>query len=134
MIQRARYGAVERRRYKRCDVQGAVQYSWAKAGKVQHDFQSTVRNLSAGGIFVSTADPPPVGTCVHLHLLFSAFLSGSRLLMDATAQVVRLELEADTQTHARAGFAAVLKAYSLRNDEEVVEQEGALSQGCAWDA
>jgi hypothetical protein len=42
--------------------------------------------------------------------------------MQTTAQVVRAERS--PQDTAAAGFAAALKTYTLRNEKEVVEQEG----------
>jgi len=42
--------------------------------------------------------------------------------MQTTAQVVRVE--PSSQGKAPAGFAAALKTYILRNEKEVVEQEG----------
>ena len=53
---------------------------------------------------------------------FRSFLASSRLVMQTTAQVVRVE--PSSQGKAPAGFAAALKTYILRNEKEVVEQEG----------
>jgi hypothetical protein len=55
----------ENRRNPRTEVSKGIWVSWqitrAKAGTV-----SRVRDLSIGGVFVSTTAPPPVGTTVRL--------------------------------------------------------------------
>ena len=110
---------MERRRHERYDVEAALCFCWKRAGNARHDVEGVARDISGGGVFIFTRDPPPVGSTVRFSIFFSSFLPSSRLVMEAVAQVVRLESPGE----ARPGFAAVLRAYKLRNEEEIVERQ-----------
>ena len=112
---------MDRRRHERCDLEAPLRVSWKGPGDVRHRAKGMVRNLSGGGVFVSTDDPPPVGARVRFYLYFRSFLASSRIVMQTTAQVVRVE--PSSQGKVPAGFAATLETYILRNEKEVVEQE-----------
>jgi hypothetical protein len=109
---------MDRRQHERYEVNAPLCYSWRRAGNAWHDMQGVVHDISGGGVFISTPDPPPVGTTVRFCVFFSSFVENSKLVMEATARVVRL----DVQKKAPPGFAAALKAYTLRNEEEIIEQ------------
>ena len=119
---RALWGLMDRRRHGRYDLEAPLRFSWKGPGDVRHRAEGTIRNISVGGIFIFTDDPPPVGARVRFCVYFRSFLARSRLVMQTTAQVVRAE--PSPQGKAPAGFAAALKTYILRNEKEVVEQEG----------
>jgi PilZ domain len=109
-----------RRRHERSDVEAPVNFSWKGSADVrQHQGEGTLQNISRGGVFIRTGDPPPLGTRVKFKLFFRSFVPDSRLVMQASARVVRAE--PSSQAGARAGFAATLKIYILRNDKEIIE-------------
>jgi PilZ domain len=113
---------MDRRQHGRFDLEAPLRFSWKGPGDVRHRAEGRIRNISVGGVFVFTDDPPPVGARVRFCVYFRSFLARSRLVMQTTAQVVRVE--PSPQGTAPAGFAAALKTYMLRNEAEVVEREG----------
>jgi hypothetical protein len=55
--------AREKRRYPRVELPKGMWVAWEGSG---HRFVSRVFNLSLGGVFIPTPEPPPVGTVVKL--------------------------------------------------------------------
>ena len=53
----------ERRRYPRIELPKGICVAWQGGGQ---RFVTRVRNLSLGGVFVLTSQPPPVSTVVKL--------------------------------------------------------------------
>jgi PilZ domain len=53
----------EKRRYSRAELPKGMRVAWEGSGK---RFVSRVFDLSLGGVFIPTPDPPPVGTSVKL--------------------------------------------------------------------
>jgi hypothetical protein len=88
---------MDRRQHERYDLEGPLTFSWTELQCVRHRQEGLLSNMSGGGVFISTDDSPPVGTSVQFKLLFHSFLAGSRLVMRASARVVRRE------SAARAG-------------------------------
>jgi PilZ domain len=112
---------MDRRRHERSDVEAPVNFSWKvpeSAGRRRGE--GTIRNISRGGVFVSTGDHPAVGARVRFHIFFRSFFPGSRLVMQTNAVVVRTE--PSSQAEVRTGFAAALESYTLRNEEEIIER------------
>ncbi len=53
----------EKRRYHRAELPKGLWVAWQGSGQ---RFVSRVSNLSLGGVFIPTPEPPPVGTVVKL--------------------------------------------------------------------
>ena len=53
----------DKRRYSRVEMPKGMRVAWEGSGQ---RFVSQVFDLSLGGVFIPTADPPPVGTSVKL--------------------------------------------------------------------
>jgi PilZ domain len=107
---------MDRRQHERSEVEAPVIFSWRSLGGIRRG-DGTIRNISRGGVFVSTGDPPPVGARIRFRVLFRFFFPDSRLVMQTNARVVRAESIAQP-----AGFAAALESYTLRNDNEIIER------------
>jgi len=110
---------MDRRQHERSDLEGPVNFRWKTLGGIRRG-QGTIRNISRGGIFVSTSKPPPVAVRLRLRVLFGSFFPGSRLVLQTNARVVRAE--SSSQPKVPAGFAAVLQSYILRNENEIIER------------
>jgi hypothetical protein len=82
--------------------------------------------MSGGGVFVSTGDPPPEGVRIQFSMSFHSLFAGSRLVMRACAQVVRVELAAPVQ--GCAGFAAAIKTFTLRNNKKKLIERGIVGE------
>jgi hypothetical protein len=98
-----------------------MNFSWNGPAGAHHRAQGTVHNISAGGIFISTNEPPPLTSQVRFSVFFRSFLAASRLVMQTTARVIRLE--PSPGGNAPAAFAAAFKTYTLRNEKDIVEKE-----------
>ena len=82
---------MERRRHERHDVSAPVKFNWELPDSGHREGTGVTRDFSAGGLFIMTEDPPPVGTTV----LFEVDLKTSRLdstvTVRAKGQVERVE-------------------------------------------
>jgi hypothetical protein len=110
---------MDRRQHERSDLKGPVNFTWKTPGGIRRG-KGTIWNISRGGIFVSTSEPPPVGAHLRLHVRFRFFFPGSRLVMQTNARVVRAE--SSSELKVAAGFAAALQSYILRNENEIIER------------
>ena len=103
---------MQRRRHERCDCEVPLYFSWKDPGGASHQASGTVRNISAGGVFISTDYLPPVRSRIRFTLYFRSLLAGLHLVMRTTVEVIRMQ---------KGGFAAVIKAYALCRDNEIIE-------------
>src|SRR5262245_42457576 len=111
---------MDRRRHERRDLEAApLKFLWKDQKGVRHRGEGIVHNISGGGLYVSTPDPPPVGAPVRFDVFFPYFLAGSRLVLRTTAQVVRVD--SSSQGEGLAGFGVVMRTYTLRKEKEVVQ-------------
>jgi hypothetical protein len=120
------WGLMERRQHYRYDLEGPLSFSWSGPGGVRHRHQGLLRNISGGGVFISTGDCPPEGARIQFSMAFDSFAAGSRLVIRARAQVVRVKLAAGDAR--RAGFAAAIKKFALRNEKKLIER-GTVGEG-----
>jgi hypothetical protein len=56
-------GTREKRRYSRVELPKGMRVGWEGSGQ---RFVSQVSDLSLGGVFIPTPEPPPVGTSIKL--------------------------------------------------------------------
>jgi len=103
---------MQRRQYERCDCELPLYFSWEDPEGASQKTNGTVRNISAGGVFISSDYLPAVGSQIRFTLYFRDFLASSHLVMRTTAEVLRMQ---------ENGFAAVIKAYDLWRDNKVME-------------
>jgi|SRR6516165_7250014 hypothetical protein len=113
---------MDRRRHERTEMESPAKFSWQSPGSSpDHQAEGKTRNISLGGVFVSTSDLPAVGRYIRLQVFFRSVFPGSRLVLQTSAEVVRAEIST-----ASSGFAATFEVYVLRNETEVLEQGGEL--------
>jgi PilZ domain len=118
---------MERRQHERYELEAPLSFSWNGPGGGLHRHEGLLRNMSGGGLFVSTSDWPPEGVRIRFNMSFDSFLAGSPLIIRACAQVVRVELP--TPGQSRAGFAAAMKTFTLRNGKKKLIQRGTVGEG-----
>ncbi len=110
---------MQRRRHERCDCEVPLYFSWKDPEGASHQASGRVRNISAGGVFISADYLPPVRSRIRFTLYFRSFLASSHLVMRTTAEVLRMQKSEGID--APAGFAAAIKTYALLNDKEIIE-------------
>ena len=120
------WGLMDRRQHERYDFEGPLSFSWNGPGRVRHRQQGLLRNISGSGVFVSALDSPPDGAPIQFTMSFCPFFANSRLVMQARAQVVRVESAEPIE--GRAGFAAAIKTFTLRNDEKKLIERGVIDE------
>lgn len=103
---------MQRRRHERCDCEVPLNFGWEDPEGASHQASGTVRNISAGGVFISTDNLPPVRSRIRFTLYFRFFLENSRLVMRTSAEVLRMQ---------QSGFAAAINAYVLYRENEIIE-------------
>lgn len=82
---------MERRRHERHDLSAAVKFEWGSGDSTQLQGSGVTRNFSAGGMFVMTADSPPVGTIVHFEVDLKTSRLDSTVTVRAKGLVERIE-------------------------------------------
>jgi PilZ domain len=117
---------MDRRQHERYDLEAPLSFSWNGPRGVRHRLQGLLRNMSGGGVFVSTSESPPEGTRIQFSMSFHSVLAGSRLVLRACAQVVWVEVAA---VQGRGGFAAAIKTFTMRNNEKKLIERGIVSEG-----
>jgi PilZ domain len=118
---------MDRRQHERYDLHAPLSFSWNDAGGIRHRVQGSLRDISGAGVFVSTRDAPPDGAHIQFRLSFDSLCAGSRLIIRARAQVVRVEAAAPIQ--GCVGFAAAIKTFTLRNNERKLIERGIVGEG-----
>jgi len=112
---------MDRRRHERYDLEAPLSFSWKDQQGIYHRADGTMKNISRGGVFVSTPAPPPVGVKVRFRVFFRFLHARSRLVMKTTARIVRVQTGQPGETPP--GFAGALKSYALRNEKEFTERQ-----------
>jgi PilZ domain len=118
---------MDRRRHERFYLEAPLSFSWNDPEGVRHRHPGLLRDMSGSGVFVSTDDSPPQGARIQFSMSFHSLFSGSRLVIRACAQVVRVELGAPVQ--GRGAFAAAIKTFTLRNEEKKLIERGIVGEG-----
>src|ERR1700721_1244810 len=106
---------MERRRHERHDLCSPVKFDWELSDSTKRQGVGISRDFSAGGLFVMTDDPPPVGTTVHFEVDLEASRLGSPVTIRAKGQVNRVEM---TESADRlGGFAISTRRMRLEKSE-----------------
>jgi hypothetical protein len=110
---------MDRRRHERYGLQAELSYLWKDPRDVSYHAQGLARDISTGGIFVSTDDLPPTGANVRIDVSIRSILARSRLVIQANGRVVRVQ---PGPAKGQAGFAAAIETFTLRNEDgEIIE-------------
>jgi c-di-GMP-binding flagellar brake protein YcgR len=83
---------MERRRHERHDLSAPVKFNWESSESVHCQGAGITRDFSAGGMFVMTEDPPPVGTSVHFEVDLKTSRLDSTITIQAKGDVTRIEM------------------------------------------
>jgi hypothetical protein len=106
---------MERRRHKRYDLSAPVKFDWELSDSTHRHGTGVTRDFSAGGLFVMTHNPPPVGTTVRFEADLDTSRPGSAVTVRAKGQVERIET---TDLVGRlGGFAISTRRMSLERAE-----------------
>lgn len=117
---------MDRRKHERYDFEAPLSFYWGGPGGVRHRYQGLLRNMSGGGVFVLTDDSPPEKARIQFNMSFRSLFPGSRLVIRACAQVVRVDSAAPLQ--GNVGFAAAMKTFTLRNDRKKLLERGIVDE------
>jgi hypothetical protein len=106
---------MERRRHQRQDLSAPVKFDWESSDSTHHQGTGITRDISAGGLFVMTEHPPPVGTTVRFEVDLDTSRLGSAVTVRAKGQVDRIEM---TDLAGRlGGFAVSTRRMRLEKPE-----------------
>jgi hypothetical protein len=83
---------MERRRHQRRDLSACVKFNWELSDGTRREGTGLTLNLSAGGVFVVSDGPPPVGATVHLEVDLETSSLGSAVNILAKGHVNRIEV------------------------------------------
>ena len=106
---------MDRRKHERYDLQAPLSFSWKDLRKIRQRHEGLLSNISGGGLFILTDDPPPKGSQVHVRVSIPTVSPGKELIIRATGEVVRLESAVGAE--ARTGFATIIIRASVRGRE-----------------
>jgi hypothetical protein len=114
---------LESRRYARYQVTAKAFFSW-KEQRIRRTGEGMTRDMSAAGMFVSTAFRPQAATRVRVEVVLPPLQEGgSPVWVKVFGQVVRIESDrAET-----AGFALTSQNFVLRNGASEARPHGANS-------
>ncbi len=114
---------MERRQHERYDLQAPVSFSWKDSSGACGRYKGLLLNISGSGFLVSTCDLPPEGARIHLSVSFRTVIAGTRLMVRAKAQVVRVESPGEGE--GRIAFAAAIKSFTLRSNQKKLSNQKA---------
>jgi hypothetical protein len=83
---------MERRKHERHDLSAPVKFDWELSDGTHRQGTGITRNFSAGGLFVLTDDPPPVGTTVRFEVDLERSRLGPAVTVRAKGKVNRIEM------------------------------------------
>jgi hypothetical protein len=83
---------MERRRHERHELSAPVKFEWELADSTVRQGTGFTRDFSAGGLFVMTEDPPPVGTTLNFEVDLKTARLDSTATVRAKGQVERVEI------------------------------------------
>ena len=118
---------MERRQHERYDLQAPVTFSWIDSKDARQRRKGLLCNISGGGFFVATHDLPPEGARILLRVSFRTVLAGTRLIVRASARVVRMELPGEVD--GPPAFAAAIKTVTVRTDQKTSTDHGTAAEG-----
>jgi hypothetical protein len=85
--------SLRRRRHLRYPVEAEVKYQWSTRNSILGEGDGRSRDISQGGAFVLTNDPPPLGASIDLTIQLPAWQVGAAALrMEMTGEVIRVDV------------------------------------------
>jgi PilZ domain len=106
---------MERRRHERHDLSAPIKFDWELADGTRRQGTGITRDLSAGGLFVMTDNPPPEGATVQFEVDLETGRLGSGVNIRAKGQVSRVD--ATDPPGWLAGFAISSRRMRLEKPE-----------------
>jgi hypothetical protein len=115
---------VKERKFSRVPVGTQASFSWGRKKGEANQGEGVTRDISAGGMYLYTKTPPPVGSPVKLELLLPKVRGAMHALrMKVMGRVVRVQPTEDPDEQI-SGFAAVTDEFVLQ-EPATDEQESA---------
>ena len=105
----------ERRKHQRHDLSAPVKFEWELSDGNHRHGAGITRDFSAGGLFVMTGDPPPVGADVQFEVDLETSRLGSAVNVRAKGLVNRIE--ATDPAGQVGGFAISTRRMKLEKPE-----------------
>jgi hypothetical protein len=105
---------MDRRKHGRYDLRSPVCFVWKDTTNILRRGKGLLSNISGGGMFVSTNDPPPKGARTHLTVSLRSVSADFGLILRGMGLVVRVEYTQEAE--GPLGFATAIKTFSLHND------------------
>jgi PilZ domain-containing protein len=106
---------MERRKHARQNLSAPVRFDWELSDGGHHQGTGVTRDVSAGGLFVVTEDPPAVGTSVYLKVDLKTSRLNPTATIQAKGQVSRIEMI--HLTGQLIGFALSTRRMTLRKPD-----------------
>lgn len=118
---------MDRRQHERYTLETQVNFSWNDPGGVRQRRKGLLNNISGGGILVSTPSPPPNGACIHFTTCLRSPFGGSRLVIRAVGQVLRVKSASEAERPSE--FAAAINTFTLHENpkERIGERSNSQS-------
>jgi hypothetical protein len=106
---------MERRKHERHDLSAPVKFDWKVSDSTHRQGTGVTRDFSAGGLFVMTDDPPPVGTTVRVEVDLETSRLGPAVTVRAKGKVNRIETT--DLTGRLGGFAIYTRRMRIEKPE-----------------
>jgi hypothetical protein len=106
---------MERRGHERHDLSAPVKFEWDSPDNTHRQGTGITRNLSAGGVFVITDDPPTPGAIVHFEVDLDTSRLDSAVTVRAKGQVNRVEIT--DSAGGVSGFAVSSRRMRIQKSE-----------------
>jgi PilZ domain len=116
---------MEQRKHIRYVLPAPVSFSWKDSRDSRRRSNGVLLNISGGGFFVLSHDLPPERALIELCVTFQNVFAGSSLVIRTIARVVRVKQSKIQE----AGFAAVIRSFTLHSDEKSLVDNGAIDRG-----
>jgi hypothetical protein len=82
---------MDRRKNERHNVGGVARFHWKDKRGIDREERGNVRNVSVGGIFIETENPPPVGTAIFVQFGFDKLGRCPAVSIRAKGRINRVE-------------------------------------------
>jgi hypothetical protein len=123
--------SVKERKFSRIPVGTRAVFSWGQEGEPKQG-KGVTRDISAGGTYLYTKTPPPVGTPVKLDLILPRVRGAMKALrMKVLGRVVRVHPLEDPDEQI-SGFAAITDTFVLREPREQQKESTRQSDRQRW--
>ena len=106
---------MERRKHERHEISAPVKFDWELSDSTHRQGTGVTRDFSAGGLFVMTDDPPPVGTTVRFEVDLETSGPGPAVTVRAKGMVNRVETT--DLTGRLGGFAIYTRRMRIEKPE-----------------